>query len=299
MLTRRTLLTTIAAGAAALPLASAGIARADTPLAWTAFPTSEAGFLRAPVLLTGATEAILIDAGFTYSDGAAVVEAIRQSGKRLATVYVSANDPDFYFSLVPIRKAFPAAQILAAPQTVELMRRKAAGKVKAWAGKLGANGPQSVDELVFPTASTADALFVDGQRLEIVETPGTNDRGRYLWVPSLQAVFGGVLVFGGMYPWVADTATAAERGAWLQALDGIAARKPRIVVPGHMVAGWPTDMTGVAFTRGYLVAFEQEAAKATDAAALIAAMRQRYPDAAMPVSLEIGAKVAKGEMRWG
>ena len=33
--------------------------------------------------------------------------------------------------------------------------------------------------------------------------------------------------------------------------------------------------------------------------ALIAAMTRRYPKAGMGVALEIGAKVAKGEMAWG
>jgi hypothetical protein len=33
--------------------------------------------------------------------------------------------------------------------------------------------------------------------------------------------------------------------------------------------------------------------------ALIAAMRKRYPNAGLGVALDIGAKVAKGEMQWG
>ena len=40
-------------------------------------------------------------------------------------------------------------------------------------------------------------------------------------------------------------------------------------------------------------------AKAADSASLIAAMTQRYPTAGMGVALQIGAKVAKGEMKWG
>ena len=33
--------------------------------------------------------------------------------------------------------------------------------------------------------------------------------------------------------------------------------------------------------------------------ALIAAMTARYPDAGMGVALQVGAKVATGEMKWG
>jgi hypothetical protein len=48
-----------------------------------------------------------------------------------------------------------------------------------------------------------------------------------------------------------------------------------------------------------LIAFEEELAKAIDSGALIAAMKRRYPQAGMGIALDIGAKVAKGEMKWG
>jgi glyoxylase-like metal-dependent hydrolase (beta-lactamase superfamily II) len=271
----------------------------NSTLSWTVVPPSEDGFLRAPVLVTGPTEAVLIDAGFTYADGQAMVEAIRASGKRLKMVYITVNDPDFYFNLPVIKEAFPDVQILAASDSIALMRRKAEGKIEKWSPKLGDNGPKSVAELVFPEPSDLTSLSVDGETIEIVNEPGVKDRGRYLWVPSLRAVFGGVPVFGGMYPWVADLPTVAERQAWIAALEGILARKPDVVVAGHMTADWPTDTSGVTYTRDYLVAFEAEAAKAADSAALIAAMKQLYPNEAMEISLVLGAKVAKGEMTWG
>ncbi|OYD01618.1 metallo-beta-lactamase family hydrolase domain-containing protein [Rhizobium sp. N4311] len=102
-----------------------------------------------------------------------------------------------------------------------------------------------------------------------------------------------------MYPWVADLPTVEERKAWRAALDDILARKPKIVVPGHGTTTWPTNVSGVSFTRDYLIAFDAEAAKAADSKALIAAMKKLYPNAAMPISLELGAKVTKGEMTWG
>jgi hypothetical protein len=66
-----------------------------------------------------------------------------------------------------------------------------------------------------------------------------------------------------------------------------------------MKPDWPTDLSGITFTRDYLVAYEEEFAKAKDSGELIAAMKKRYPDAGLDVALEIGAKVAKGEMKWG
>jgi hypothetical protein len=85
----------------------------------------------------------------------------------------------------------------------------------------------------------------------------------------------------------------------VKALDEMAARQPGIVVAGHMAPGSPTDASAIAYTRDYLLAFEEEVNKAADSAALIAAMTRRYPNAGLAVALNIGAKVAKGEMKWG
>jgi len=102
-----------------------------------------------------------------------------------------------------------------------------------------------------------------------------------------------------VHVWTADTATAELRAAWVAALDAIAARQPRVVVPGHMVVDAQTDTSALAYTRSYLLAFEEELGKATDGTALVEAMKQRYPGKGMEVALNIGAKVAKGEMKWG
>ena len=150
---------------------------------------------------------------------------------------------------------------------------------------------------MLPEAFDGRSLTVDGDTIEIVDADGLANR-RYLWVPSLNAVFGGVLVFSGVHVWTADTPTPEQRAAWRATLDAIAARKPTVVVPGHMAPA-ATDVSAIAYTRDYLVAFEEELAKAADSAALIAAMTRRYPDAGMGVALDIGAKVAKGEMKWG
>jgi glyoxylase-like metal-dependent hydrolase (beta-lactamase superfamily II) len=286
--------TLVAAGT----LAAIAPTAAQAAPAWRHFPAGEAGFLRAPVLLTGATEAVLIDGGFTLSDGHALAEAIRATGRRLTTVYVSQSDPDFYFGLAPIRAAFPEARIIAAPETVAAIQGNVAKKLEVWAPQLRDNGPASLADVVVPAPSDATALTVDGAAIEIVAAEGLPNR-RYLWVPSLQAIFGGVMVFAGLHVWTADTATPALCAAWIRTLEAMAERNPRIVVAGHMAPGAATDASTIAFTRDYLLAFEQELAKAHGSTALIAAMQARYLDAGLPIALQIGAKVATGEMQWG
>ncbi|CAB3893134.1 MBL fold metallo-hydrolase [Achromobacter piechaudii] len=299
MMTRRDFIQAAAAVGAATALAGCAATSATaSPLQWKHFPAGEKGFFRAPVLLSGTKEAILIDGGFSLPDGRAVAEAIKASGKTLTTIYISQSDPDYYFSLGPIKAAFPAAKVIAASDTIAAIRANVQKKIDIWAPQLKESGPQTLADIVFPEPFDGPSLSLEGNVIEIVKAQDLGAR-RYLWVPSLNAVFGGVLVFSGLHVWTADTATPALRAAWIKNLDAIAAHKPAVVVPGHMSATGALDVSAVTYTRDYLLAFEEEVGKAANSDALIAAMNKRYPNAGLPAALQIGAKVAKGEMKWG
>lgn len=299
MSTRREAIQTVAAaGALTAVLGVKTAMAANTPLSWKHFPAGEHGFFRAPVLVSGAREAVLIDGGFTLPNGKALAEAIKATGKKLTAIYISQSDPDYYFSLAPIKAAFPDAKVIAAPATIAAIKGNVEKKLATWGPQLKENGPQALADIVMPQAFDGRTLTLEGQSLEIVDVDGLANR-RYIWVPSLNAIFGGVLLFSGVHVWTADTQGAEGRAAWVKALDAMAAHKPAVVVPGHMAPAAAMDASAIRYTRDYLVAFEEELAKAADSAALIAAMTRRYPDAGMGVALQIGAKVAKGEMKWG
>lgn len=71
-----------------------------------------------------------------------------------------------------------------------------------------------------------------------------------------------------------------------------------LVVPGHMKVGDALDGRSIDFTRRYLKDFIAAIPEAKDSQALSAALKKQYPDAGLPIALDIGAKVAKGEMAW-
>ncbi|WP_206051171.1 MBL fold metallo-hydrolase [Neorhizobium sp. T7_12] len=298
MFTRRTMMkTTLGAGATAV-FAPVGLGHAATGLTWKHFPAGQNGFFRSPVLVSGATEAILIDGGFTLADGKAVAEAIKATGKTLTTIYVSQSDPDYYFSLGPTKAAFPGAKVIAAAATVAAIKSSVEKKLAVWGPQLKENGPQALADIVMPETFDGKALTVDGEIVEIVDAEGLSNR-RYLFVPSLNAVFGGVMIFNGVHVWTADTNSAELRAAWIANLEKIAARMPVIVVAGHMTSEASTDLSGVAHTIAYLKAFEEELAKAKGSAGLKAVMEARFPGLGMGIALDIGSKVATGEMKWG
>ena len=88
-------------------------------------------------LVTGESEALLVDAGFTRADGHRLVAEILDSGKTLTTVFISHGDPDFYFGAEVIADAFPDAVFVATPIVIEHIQHSYEGKLKAWAA-LGA-----------------------------------------------------------------------------------------------------------------------------------------------------------------
>jgi hypothetical protein len=141
-----------------------------------------------------------------------------------------------------------------------------------------------------PSSFDGPTLTLEGHVMEIVDADGLANR-RYVWVPSLDAILGGVLVLSGVHVWT--------RAAWVKALAAMAARKPDAVVPGHMMSNAAVDNSSIAYTRDYQLAFEEELARANNSDELISAMTQRYPNAGMGIALQIGAKVATGEMQWG
>ena len=120
----------------------------------------------------------------------------------------------------------------------------------------------------------------------------------YLWQAEHRAILGGVLLFQREHVWVADTPTDEQSAAWIGLLDEMAALDPQLVVPGHRLPDAPADPSAITATREYLLAFADELGKATDGAALTAALTARYPGHGMLIAAQIGAKVAKGEMSW-
>ncbi len=258
-------------------------------------PGDDALFAVSSSLITGRHDAILVDAQFAATDAAQLVARIRASGKRLTTIYISHGDPDYYFGLATLQDAFPGARILATPATVAHITATQAAKLAYWGPQMGADKPARI---VIPTALQGDTLTLEGQPIRIIGLRGPTPDRTVLWIPALRTVLGGIPVVAGEHVWMADTQSARSHAHWLQTLAEITALKPARVIPGHYAAGAALDVSAVAFTARYIRAFDEETARSTDANALIAAMRTRYPGLAGESSLAVSAKVAKGEMQW-
>lgn len=289
----RHLLPSLALGVVAA--AQAQTPAAAAPLAVKVYNADANSFHVNAVVVTGKTEAVVIDSGFTRADALRIAAQVLDSGKTLKTIFISNADPDFYFGAEVLHGLFPQAQVLTSPAVREKIQAKLAGKVAFWGPKMGANAPR---QPLVPEALGGNTLTVDGETIELRGNTGPLAHRPWMWIPSSRAIVGNIAIFGNLHVWTADTQKPAERQAWRAQLDEMLALQPALVVPGHMAAGTALDASAIRYTRDYLNRFEAELPKAANAAALIATMQQAYPQAGMGLALDIGAKVNKGEMAW-
>lgn len=272
------------------------VAVAAEPLSLDVYnPGSEAIFPVSSVVVSGQHDAILIDAQFGKAQAAQLVQRLRASGKRLTTIYISHGDPDYYFGLDTITQAFPQARVVASAATVAHIRQTMDAKLAYWGPQMGTDRPA---KLLLPAVLEGNRLELEGKALEVVGLDGPQPERSVVWIPSIKAVVGGVVVSEHIHVWMADTQGAQSHADWLATLAAIERLQPRTVIPGHYLGDSSRNVQAVRFTADYIRAFDAEAAKAANAAELIAAMKQRYPGLADESSLELSAKVAKGEMKW-
>lgn len=242
-------------------------------------------------LIEGDKEVLLVNAQFSKSEALRIAADILDSGKTLKTIFVSYGDPDFYFGLDVFKQYFPNVQIIATPETVKHIQDTQALKVDYWGPKMGANAPSKI---IVPQAYTAKTLKLENETIEI---KGQKEL-TYLWIPSVKAVVGGIPVSSGIHLWTADTPTTKDRAEVIKTLESIKALKPQTVVPAHMKAGAAEGLNAVNFSIDYLKQYEQAVKSSKNSEVLIKTMQQKYPTLTETSSLELGAKVVKGEMQW-
>ena len=255
-------------------------------------PQDKGIFPVSSTLVSGEKEAVLFDAQFSVKDGEQLVKLINSRGKTLKEIVITSGDPDFYFGLEPLVKAFPQAKVVASQAVVDHINATKDAKLAFW-------GPQMKDgaptKIIVPQATTATRFTVDGETLELKHA---GDYAAYVWIPANKAILGGTGIASGIHVWTADTQTPTVRQGWMKVLSEMQALKPQQVVPGHYLGERPAGDAAITFTHDYLKTFEQALSSQKGSAAVIKAMKAAYPGLADESSLELSAKVNTGEMKW-
>ncbi len=265
-------------------------------LATKVFFSDESGFEVASVILTGKTDAVLIDAQWTLSNAHRVIAEILETGKYVKTIYITHAHPDHYFGLGTIAEAFPEARVVAVPSVARLINKQFFGKIEHWEKVIGfVNVPRKTAEI----ESLADNHFeLEGERIEIIpEVMGDMKYNTVVWIPSIRTLVGSDVLFNQAHPFTCEL-TAQERQQWIGDIERLEKMNAQVVIPGHQKPGMPFDSSSFDFTKDYLAATEEELARTNDVASFYYAMVKRFPEANLFISNEMNANVFKGGMDW-
>ena len=116
---------------------------------------------------------------------------------------------------------------------------------------------------------TDTVLELGGERLHIRHAgPAHTPEDLVVWVESAHVLFAGDLVFRGRIPFVGQ----ADSRSWVQALSGLMALAPRIIVPGHGPLS-VDPLPDLQLTRDYLLHLRQAMG---DAAANLEPFEEAY-----------------------
>ena len=255
-------------------------------------PGTSAIFPVTSTIVYGKKDAALIDAQFQKQYAEQVVKEIKDMKKNLKYVFVSYHDPDYYFGLDVIHKAFPEAKIISTAQTAYLIEASKDMKLGVWKEQLGADAP---DTLIVP--EVVDSLpSIEGNALEIKYNKDDSAHP-FVWIPSLKTIVGGGSVTEGGHIWMADTQGDKGIERWQQVIATMKQLEPATVVPAHFVSSDYTPKV-LDFVEKYLADYRQAAAKSNNAAELTAAMEKAWPQLPGKDDLVFSAKVFKGEQEW-
>lgn len=267
------------------------------PLATKVFFCDEPGFEVASVIVTGKTDAVLIDAQWTLSNAHRVVAEILDTGKELKTIYLTHAHPDHYFGAGTIAEAFPRARVVSVPSEAQIMNEQFFGKMEIWEAVIGAHNVCRKSVTVEPLVD--DFIELEGERLEIIpRVVGDMKYNTMVWIPSIKTIYASDVLFNQAHPFTCEV-TAEERLEWLRAIDNIEAMGAEVIIPGHQKPGMPFDRSSLDFTRAYLVATEEVLASTDTVGEFYYAMAERFPEAnLLHLSNEMNANVFKGGRDW-
>jgi glyoxylase-like metal-dependent hydrolase (beta-lactamase superfamily II) len=242
-------------------------------------------------ILSGPSEAVLVDTLYTPDDVERLAQAIEATGKSLTTIYITHAHFDHYFGLGALLERFPGARGVALQSVVEFVRdTHEAGRALAEQWLPG----KFLDTNVLPETLGGDTIALDGHELHAIEVgQGDIAHSTVLHAPSIDAVVAGDVVYNGVHQMLAVSGPD-DWPRWIASVDKIAALEPKVVVAGHKRPDLPDDDVPAILdgTRDYIRAFTAELADADDADALIVRMTERFPNRINPATLLVSARAA-------
>jgi glyoxylase-like metal-dependent hydrolase (beta-lactamase superfamily II) len=174
--------------------------------------------------------------------------------------------------------------VFASPGTIEVMHIHASPEVRA--NSWDKNFPDRIpDAPVVATTPPGNKFELEGNELRIIEVGHTDtDKTTVLHVPSIELVVAGDAVYNGVHQYLVESGNGGLQD-WIDALDIVAALRPRNVVASHKNPDLDDDPKAIDETRRYLQDAERLSHSCDTALDFFNAMTELYPDRLNPSAL--------------
>lgn len=227
-------------------------------------------------LVTGQSEAVLIDAQYTESEVSALGDLIEQTGKRLAWIFITHGHYDHYYGLGQLVARFPGARPVATAPVVADIHATLDFQAKQFQGFFG-DDPKAT---VLPEPLQDSVIYVDGEELRVIEIgQGDIAPSTIVHVPSIDTIVAGDVVYNRIHMMLAFGGPPQWQ-AWLESIDRIEALNARTIVAGHKKPDASDNdlATILDGSRGYIRDFRDAVAASSTAGEVVETMNAKYKD---------------------
>ncbi|WP_405512477.1 MBL fold metallo-hydrolase [Streptomyces canus] len=241
-------------------------------------------------LIYGKNEALLTDPPLTLEQADTLIKWVESHDVALRYIYLTHAHFDHFATTNYLLRRFPDVTVVASDAVLARITRETPGGVfpdtlRNLFGDVLPEPPVTVQGSVFP----AGGLLLDGHELLAHEVGHSDtDDTSVLHVPSLDLVIAGDVVYNNVHQYLGEGRDGGV-DAWHQALDKVAALKPRFVVASHKDIQRGNPASDIEETRRYLDVAAVVLKQATTPAEYFDAMKQRYPERVNPWAIWLSA----------
>lgn len=242
-------------------------------------------------LVTGDTQAVLIDAQSTESEITALGDMIEATGKALTSIFITHGHYDHFYGLGQLVARFPGARPVATAGVIAYINATLDDQAKQWQGFFG-------DDVAKPTVQPepleGDEIDLEGQKLRVIEVgQGDIAPSTVIHIPSIDTVIAGDVVYNQIHLMLALSGPK-EWQAWIESVDRVAGLAAKTIVAGHKRPGASDDdvATMLDGTRAYIRDFRDTVAASSTAGEVVQIMTKKYENYGNLTTLRFSARAA-------
>jgi len=240
-------------------------------------------------LITGATQAVLVDTQYREPDVEEVIRRIEASDKTLTTIFITHGHFDHYFGLEMLLTHYPYARAVASPSVAAYIARNNSAERDSAAAFFGG---QALDNTMIPEPLDGGVLRLDDAELPVIDLEQADIAPTSIvHIPAIDAVIAGDAIYNGVNPFLAASGPA-DWPKWVASVDAVAALNPKTVVAGHKSLTRGNEAACIGETRDYLEKFIDFFDTSSDSRELVRRMKELYPDHVNPSALVMSAVTA-------